>query len=78
MPLDEKGRKKRAAKAGKASGKARYPKSMSELDNNMVLAYDWLSGNPQNKLEMIAAIEFLNKAVGSCKLQTFCTSSDLI
>ena len=63
-PLDEKGRKKRARKAGKASGKARHPREMSERDKNIVLAYNWLTNAPQSKSDRLKAYEFLCSNTG--------------
>jgi len=65
MPIDEKGRKKRARKAGKASGKARHNREMTARDKNIVLAHDLLTNAPQSKSDKLKAYEFLCKNTGN-------------
>jgi len=60
MPLDEKSRKKRAIKAGKASGKARHPREMTERDKNIVLAYLFLTNSYQPNQDRQKAFKFLS------------------
>ena len=58
MPLDEKGRKKRASEAGKASGKVRS-EGKKERDAYICLAFTYLSGCPLTKQDTNKALKFL-------------------
>lgn len=66
--LDEKGRKKRATKAANVLAEIRR-KKVKDRDKLIVLAFDWLSNNPQLKPEMKKAIAFLNEKCGSPNLK---------
>jgi hypothetical protein len=68
MPLDEKGRKKRAIKAAKELAKIRKARTL-ERDKNIYLAYLHLSGGLMKKTDRIIAITFLTETSGSPNLQ---------
>ncbi|MGZ8182797.1 MAG: hypothetical protein ACXWT1_12615 [Methylobacter sp.] len=68
MPLDDKGRKKRAIKAAKQLAKIRKARTL-ERDKNICLAYLHLSGGLMKKSDRIKAIEFLTETSGSPNLQ---------
>ena len=68
MPLDEKGRKKRAIKAAKELAKIRKARTL-ERDKNIYLAYLHLSGGLMKKPDQIKAIIFLTETSGNPNLQ---------
>jgi hypothetical protein len=67
VPLDAKGRKRRAAKAAKVLAKKRRENTL-ERDKAIVLAYAWLNKSPQTKADAKKAIQFLIGAAGSPNL----------
>jgi len=73
MAIDEKARKKRAKKAGKASGKSRS-KGLPARDALIVLSFDYLSENlkiksDKDKVIMEKAIKFITSHGGSVNLR---------
>lgn len=68
MALDEKGRVKRARKAGRASGKKRTAKT-KKRDLLIVLAHNYLDGKYLKKNDALKAIDFIEKHGGSINLK---------
>lgn len=69
MPLDEAGRKKRATKAGKASGEKRTDETWKR-DHEIYRAYIYLSKeSPQEKWDVKLAREFLEAHGISAKIK---------
>ncbi|MCK9606729.1 MAG: hypothetical protein M0R33_09825 [Methylomonas sp.] len=68
MPLDAKGRTKRAKKAASVAAKNRKAKTL-ERDKNIYLAYHYLSGGWLKKSDSIKAITFLTDVCGGPNLK---------
>ncbi|QBC28645.1 hypothetical protein U737_17995 [Methylomonas sp. LW13] len=68
MPLDAKGRIKRARKAAKVAAKNRKAKT-EQRDKEICRAYLYLSGGPIEKAETLKAIAFLIHECGGPNLK---------
>lgn len=60
MKLDAKARHKQAVKAAKVSAENRRKKN-KDRDKNIVLAFDYLSGNYQTQKERLVAFKYLSE-----------------
>ncbi|MGZ8184415.1 MAG: hypothetical protein ACXWT1_20925 [Methylobacter sp.] len=60
MKLDAKARHKQAVKAAKVAAKNRREKN-KDRDKNIVLAFDFLSGNYQPQKDRLAAFKYLSE-----------------